>query len=223
MARKKDPWGKLVLVDFDDGIAWVTLNRPDKRNAMSPKLNAEMRDTVEALATDERCGVLVLTGAGDSFAAGMDLKEYFRETDGKPDMMLEGAPHGRGVAVAAAARLPEGHDRHGQRLVLRRRVHADGRVRSRDRGRRGDVRPVRGQLGHHPGRQRHESDVRDDRAAQRALLRDDGRTVQRQEGSRDGPRQRIRAAQEAQEAHDRSRADAARRRTKPCCAASRSR
>ena len=82
MARKKEPWGKLVRVDFDDGIAWVTLNRPDKRNAMSPKLNAEMRDTVEALAIDERCGIFVLTGAGDSFAAGMDLKEYFRETDG---------------------------------------------------------------------------------------------------------------------------------------------
>jgi trans-feruloyl-CoA hydratase/vanillin synthase len=78
-----------VRVEFDDGIAWVTLNRPDKRNAMSPKLNAEMRDTVEALATDERCGVFVLTGAGDSFAAGMDLKEYFRETDGKPDMILK--------------------------------------------------------------------------------------------------------------------------------------
>ena len=89
MARKKDPWGKTVLVDFDDGIAWVTLNRPEKRNAMSPALNAEMRDTVEALATDPRCGVLVLTGAGDSFAAGMDLKEYFRETDGKPDMILK--------------------------------------------------------------------------------------------------------------------------------------
>jgi trans-feruloyl-CoA hydratase/vanillin synthase len=78
-----------VLVDFDEGIAWVTLNRPDKRNAMSPKLNEEMRRTVEHLATDPRCGVLVLTGAGDSFAAGMDLKEYFRETDGKPDMILK--------------------------------------------------------------------------------------------------------------------------------------
>ena len=88
MARKKDPWGKLVLVDFDDGIAWVTLNRPDKRNAMSPKLNVEMRATVEALASDPRCGVLVLTGAGDAFAAGMDLKEYFRETDGKGDNVI---------------------------------------------------------------------------------------------------------------------------------------
>jgi trans-feruloyl-CoA hydratase/vanillin synthase len=89
MARNKDPWGKLVLVEFDDGIAWVTLNRPDKRNAMSPQLNEEMRATIEHLATDPRCGVLVLTGAGDSFAAGMDLKEYFRETDGKPDMILK--------------------------------------------------------------------------------------------------------------------------------------
>src|SRR5690349_1222885 len=89
MARNKDPWGKTVLVDFDDGIAWVTLNRPDKRNAMSPTLNEEMRATVEALAVDERCGVFVLTGAGDSFAAGMDLKEYFRETDGNPDKILK--------------------------------------------------------------------------------------------------------------------------------------
>src|SRR5947207_3382621 len=88
MARKKDPWGKLVLVDFEDGIAWVTLNRPDKRNAMSPALNEEMRDTVEALASDDRCKVFVLTGAGESFAAGMDLKEYFRATDGQPDTVI---------------------------------------------------------------------------------------------------------------------------------------
>jgi feruloyl-CoA hydratase/lyase len=88
MARKKDPWGKLVLVEFEDGIAWVTMNRPEKRNAMSPALNEEMRATVEALASDERCKVFVLSGAGDSFAAGMDLKEYFRETDGQPDTVI---------------------------------------------------------------------------------------------------------------------------------------
>jgi feruloyl-CoA hydratase/lyase len=88
MARKKDPWGKLVRVEFDDGIAWVTLNRPDKRNAMSPALNEEMVRVVQALATDDRCGVFVLTGAGDSFSAGMDLKEYFRETDNAPDLVI---------------------------------------------------------------------------------------------------------------------------------------
>ena len=83
-----EPWGENVLVDFDDGIAWVTLNRPEKRNAMSPALNEEMAAVVEALTTDERCGVFVLTGAEQSFSAGMDLKEYFRETDDAPDTVI---------------------------------------------------------------------------------------------------------------------------------------
>jgi trans-feruloyl-CoA hydratase/vanillin synthase len=73
-----------VLVDFTDGIAWVTLNRPEKRNAMSPTLNKEMIEVIEKLEIDERCGVLVLTGAGDAFSAGMDLKEFFRESDTLP-------------------------------------------------------------------------------------------------------------------------------------------
>jgi trans-feruloyl-CoA hydratase/vanillin synthase len=70
-----------VKIDFDEGIAWVTLNRPDKRNAMSPTLNREMMDVLDALEVDDRCQILVLTGAGDSFSAGMDIKEYFREVD----------------------------------------------------------------------------------------------------------------------------------------------
>jgi trans-feruloyl-CoA hydratase/vanillin synthase len=75
---------KPVTVEFDEGIAWVTLNRPEKRNAMNPELNREMWGILDALELDERCGVVVLTGAGDAFTAGMDLKEYFRETDGLP-------------------------------------------------------------------------------------------------------------------------------------------
>lgn len=75
---------KNVLVNVEDGVGWVTLNRPEKRNAMNPELNREMVEILDALETDERCRVLVLTGAGDSFSSGMDLKEYFRETDGKP-------------------------------------------------------------------------------------------------------------------------------------------
>ncbi len=71
-----------VKVEFEDGIAWVTLNRPEKRNCMSPTLNREMIEVVDLLQDDPRCQVFVLTGAGDSFSAGMDLKEYFRETDG---------------------------------------------------------------------------------------------------------------------------------------------
>jgi trans-feruloyl-CoA hydratase/vanillin synthase len=85
---ERDPWGENVLVEFEAGIAWVTLNRPAKRNAMNPALIEEMKATVEALAIDERCGVFVLTGAGESFSAGMDLDEYFRQTDGGPDTLL---------------------------------------------------------------------------------------------------------------------------------------
>ena len=43
-----------VLVEFDEGIAWVTLNRPAKRNAMSPALNDEMVRVLDALEIDER-------------------------------------------------------------------------------------------------------------------------------------------------------------------------
>jgi trans-feruloyl-CoA hydratase/vanillin synthase len=78
-----EPWGNTVLVELEDGIAWVAMNRPDKRNAMNPAMNREMNEVLDALEVDDRCGVLVLTGAGESFSAGMDLKEYFRETDDK--------------------------------------------------------------------------------------------------------------------------------------------
>ncbi|MET8778150.1 p-hydroxycinnamoyl CoA hydratase/lyase [Nocardia sp. NPDC004654] len=81
MDSSAEPWGNTVDVQFDDGIAWVTLNRPEKRNAMNPTLNDEMCATLDVLEYDDRCRVLVLTGAGESFSAGMDLKEYFRQIE----------------------------------------------------------------------------------------------------------------------------------------------
>ena len=81
VAAQAAPWGTNVKVEFEDGIAWVILNRPQKRNAMSPALNREMIKVLDALEVDDRCRVLVLTGAGESFSSGMDLREYFRETD----------------------------------------------------------------------------------------------------------------------------------------------
>ncbi len=73
--------GKSVLVDFEDGIAWVTLNRPDKRNAINPAIVFEMVEVLDALEGDDRAQVVVITGAGDAFSSGQDLKEYFREPD----------------------------------------------------------------------------------------------------------------------------------------------
>ncbi|MEO9180125.1 MAG: p-hydroxycinnamoyl CoA hydratase/lyase, partial [Acidimicrobiales bacterium] len=73
-----------VKVEIEDCIAWVYFNRPDKRNAMSPTLNVEMTETLERIEADERVRVLVLTGEGEAWTAGMDLKEYFREVDNAP-------------------------------------------------------------------------------------------------------------------------------------------
>jgi trans-feruloyl-CoA hydratase/vanillin synthase len=86
-AKPAEPWGNAVLVEFEDGIAWVSMNRPNKRNAMNPVMNREMNAVLDVLEVDDRCRVLVLTGAGESFSAGMDLKEYFRETDDQPRMV----------------------------------------------------------------------------------------------------------------------------------------
>jgi trans-feruloyl-CoA hydratase/vanillin synthase len=80
---------KTVKVAVEGGIAWVTLNRPEKRNAMSPTLNSEMIDVLETIELDPEAQVLVLTGEGDAWTAGMDLKEYFREVDAGPEILQE--------------------------------------------------------------------------------------------------------------------------------------
>ena len=67
-STEKVPGGKNVLVEFEDQVAWVTLNRPEKRNCMSPALNDEMVEVLDALELDDRCGVLVLTGAWPTVA-----------------------------------------------------------------------------------------------------------------------------------------------------------
>jgi trans-feruloyl-CoA hydratase/vanillin synthase len=64
-------------------IAWVTFNRPEKRNCMNPKLNRQMLRVLDELEFRDDVGVLVLSGAGDAWSAGMDLKEYFRETEAR--------------------------------------------------------------------------------------------------------------------------------------------
>ncbi len=72
-----------VAYDVADRIAWVRFNRPEKRNCMSPTLNREMMQVLDALEFRDDVGVLVLTGEGTAWSAGMDLKEYFRETEAK--------------------------------------------------------------------------------------------------------------------------------------------
>jgi trans-feruloyl-CoA hydratase/vanillin synthase len=70
-----------VACEVKDGIAWVKFNRPEKRNCMSPKLNRQMLRVIEELEFRSDVGVLVLTGEGTAWSAGMDLKEYFRDSE----------------------------------------------------------------------------------------------------------------------------------------------
>jgi feruloyl-CoA hydratase/lyase len=70
-------------IELRDRVAWVKFNRPEKRNAMSPKLNRQMMRTLDELEFSSDVGVLVLTGEGAAFSAGMDLQEYFRDNEAK--------------------------------------------------------------------------------------------------------------------------------------------
>ena len=68
----------------NDGITWVYLHRPEKRNAMSPALHEEMDATLAELEVDPDTKVVILTGAGENFSAGQDLKEFFRANENNP-------------------------------------------------------------------------------------------------------------------------------------------
>jgi enoyl-CoA hydratase len=65
-----------ILVDTEDGVGIVTLNRPDVLNAMSRKLSSELHDAVKALEADDAIGCIVITGSGErAFSAGGDIHE----------------------------------------------------------------------------------------------------------------------------------------------------
>jgi enoyl-CoA hydratase len=70
-----------LLVERADGHAVLTLNRPEKRNALSVALRDAISDALDSLATDESITCVVITGAGSVFSAGFDLSEFTRAAD----------------------------------------------------------------------------------------------------------------------------------------------
>lgn len=65
-----------VAVDGERAAGWITLNRPERKNALSIAVRDEVSDALDALAADERVKSVVVTGAGDVFSAGFDLGEF---------------------------------------------------------------------------------------------------------------------------------------------------
>ncbi len=80
----------VVLYERRGPAAWITLNRPDKLNALSVELVRELRAAIVQAAADDEVKVVVLTGAGRAFSAGFDLSE-------EAAARIEGADHWRRV------------------------------------------------------------------------------------------------------------------------------
>jgi len=73
-----------LLVEKEGGVRIITLNRPDRLNALSVQLRWELTELIEELERDRECVSVILTGAGRGFCAGADIKE-----------MMEGVPKGQ--------------------------------------------------------------------------------------------------------------------------------
>src|SRR5690349_15245775 len=76
---------RLLTMSYDfgyaveDGVATITLDRPEKLNALTFEIYAQLRDLFEALRYDDAVRVVVLTGAGDAFSSGGDVQEIIGE------------------------------------------------------------------------------------------------------------------------------------------------
>jgi 2-(1,2-epoxy-1,2-dihydrophenyl)acetyl-CoA isomerase len=83
-----------LRAEISDGVAVITMNRPDRRNAFSPAMISAMGAVLAQVETDDAVGCVVLTGAGGAFCAGGDVKSMAAPPDGRG----EGA--GRSVDAA---------------------------------------------------------------------------------------------------------------------------
>jgi 2-(1,2-epoxy-1,2-dihydrophenyl)acetyl-CoA isomerase len=70
-----------VRFELDDGIGTITLNRPDKLNALSNELSHDLVDALTRVAADDRVRSVIITGAGRAFSAGGDIESMRRHVD----------------------------------------------------------------------------------------------------------------------------------------------
>jgi 2-(1,2-epoxy-1,2-dihydrophenyl)acetyl-CoA isomerase len=82
-----------LLADVDDGVAVLTMNRPDRRNAMSEAMMTAMDRVLGEVETDDAVGCVVLTGAGGAFCAGGDVKAMAERSAADRAQTLDAAVH----------------------------------------------------------------------------------------------------------------------------------
>lgn len=74
-----------IAVERRDGVALLTLHRPERLNAWTPRMSVELADAVERANQDPEIGAIVLTGAGRGFCAGADMEATFQTRLGGTD------------------------------------------------------------------------------------------------------------------------------------------
>lgn len=79
-----------VLVEKEGGIATITLNRPDRLNALTPQMRVEMKAALEDADADTGIRVIIITGAGRAFCSGAEVANVLEESEsGKEDLERE--------------------------------------------------------------------------------------------------------------------------------------
>ena len=89
-----------VLLRVDEGVAWITLNRPDRLNAFSGDMRTRLHDALDRAATDPAVRVIVITGAGRGFCTGADVEVM-------SDLLQRGDDATFGTLVEAGMRVVE--------------------------------------------------------------------------------------------------------------------
>lgn len=94
-----------ILVEREDGVGILTMNRPEKLNAMNRKLSQELRDAVNEMDADDSIGCIVITGAGDkAFSAGGDIHEQREDDRRYSDAELDARRTRSSYEIAASAK-----------------------------------------------------------------------------------------------------------------------
>jgi 2-(1,2-epoxy-1,2-dihydrophenyl)acetyl-CoA isomerase len=95
-----------ILFETSDGIARLTLNRPDRLNSFNTAMHAEVQDALAALRREAAARVLVLTGAGRGFCAGQDLGDRVVAPGGAAPDLGPSIENGYKPLILALRRLP---------------------------------------------------------------------------------------------------------------------
>jgi len=80
-----------IIYEVKNGVAFITLNRPDKRNALNDRIISELREAMVAAEADDQIRVIILRGAGKDFCAGADLAQLEKSAQASVLDNLEGA------------------------------------------------------------------------------------------------------------------------------------